>query len=405
MKRVLLLMALCVATTLSFAQVKAVKEAKSIAGESNPDFGKARQIIQGALTNSETKEDPDTWDAAGFIEKKFNEKETEKVYLRKPYDTLGVYNSVLNMYKYYLKCDDLAQKPNEKGKVKNKYRKPNSTVLLTERPNLINGGIQCFNNNDNKKALEFFGMYIDAASNLMFEKENLLQTDTLLSQVGYYASLAATKLEDYKTVLKYAPYAENDKEVGQYAMEFVSTAYKALGDSVKWVESLQAGVKKYPSHAFFFGHLIDYYSNNNKYDEAMVFADNMIANEPNNAFYLYVKGYLYHNMKKYDEAIDFYKKAIGADQSYAEAYSNIGLIYCQKAQDFADKTTADMGDPKYAADQAKIKEFYEQARPYYEKARDLKPDQKELWAQGLYRVYYNLNLGKEFEEIEKVLGL
>ena len=45
----------------------------------------------------------------------------ENAYLRKPYDTLKVYNSALNMCKYYLKCDELAQVPNEKGKIKNKY--------------------------------------------------------------------------------------------------------------------------------------------------------------------------------------------------------------------------------------------------------------------------------------------
>ena len=33
----------------------------------------------------------------------------------KPYDTLKVYNSVLNMYNYYVKSDELAQIPNEKG--------------------------------------------------------------------------------------------------------------------------------------------------------------------------------------------------------------------------------------------------------------------------------------------------
>ena len=38
-----------------------------------------------------------------------------------------------------------------------------------------------------------------------------------------------------------------------------------------------------------------------------------------------------------------------------------------------------------------------------EKARELKPDQKDLWLQGLYRVYYNLNMGPEFEEIEKMM--
>ena len=118
---------------------------------------------------------------------------------------------------------------------------------------------------------------------------------------------------------------------------------------------------------------------------------------------LYVKAYLYHNMKEYDNAIEYYKKAIAADPEYAEAYSNVGLVYLMKAQDYADKATTDINDPKYAEAQAVVKKFYEEAKPFYEKARALKPDQQDLWLQGLYRVYYNLNMGPEFEEIDKMM--
>ena len=60
-------------------------------------------------------------------------------------------------------------------------------------------------------------------------------------------------------------------------------------------------------------------------------------------------------------------------------------------------------DPKYKEDQITLKAFYENAKPCYEKARELKPDQKDLWLNGLYRVYYNLDMGPEFEEIEKLM--
>lgn len=404
MKKVVFsVMLLLVASGISFAQEKAVKEAKKIANGVTPDFAKAEELINGALANPETKDLAETWDVAGFIQKRRSEKEMENAYLRKPYDTLQVYNSALNMCKYYFKCDELAQIPNEKGKIKNKYRKSNSAAILAERGNLINGGIQFFNEEKNKEALEFFGMYVDLGEQPMFADNEEVKNDTLVPQIAYYASLAAMKMEDYPSVLKYAPKAKDDKEVGKYAMEFVSTALKAEGDTVKWIASLQEGVQKYPEHPFFFGNLIDYYSNNKKYDEAMAFADEMLAKDPQNAFNLYVKGYLYHNMGDYDNAIEYYKKTIEAAPNYAEAYSNIGLIYCLKAQDFSSHATSDVNDPKYAADQQTLKSFYEQARPYYEKARQLKPDQKDLWLNGLYRVYYNLQMGPEYEEIEKLM--
>ena len=403
MKRVLFSMVLLMAVSFAFAQEKNVKEAKSIAGEVKPDFAKAEQLINEALTNPETKDNAATWDVAGYIQKRINEKEMENAYLRKPYDTLKVYNSVLNMYNYYVKCDELAQIPNEKGKIKNKYRSANSKTILAERPNLINGGIQYFNLNKNEDALKYFAAYVDAATLPMMEKENLLEKDTILPQVAYYATLAADRVGDKDAVMKYAQYALKDKENGQFAMQLLTDAYKAKGDTAKWVEKLQEGIVKFPENQYFFANLVDYYSSSNQNDKAMQFADDMFAKDPNNKLYLYVKAYLYHNMKDYEKAIEFYKKTLDIDPAYAEACSNLGLVYLLQAQEYADKAPADINDPNYATAQAEIKKFYEAAKPYYEKARELKPDQKDLWLQGLYRVYYNLNMGPEFEEIEKMM--
>lgn len=403
MKRVLFSMVLLMAVSFAFAQEKNVKEAKSIAGEVKPDFAKAEQLINEALTNPETKDNAATWDVAGYIQKRINEKEMENAYLRKPYDTLKVYNSVLNMYNYYVKCDELAQIPNEKGKIKNKYRSANSKTILAERPNLINGGIQYFNLNKNEDALKYFAAYVDAATLPMMEKENLLEKDTILPQVAYYATLAADRVGDKDAVMKYAQYALKDKENGQFAMQLLTDAYKAKGDTAKWVEKLQEGIVKFPENQYFFANLVDYYSSSNQNDKAMQFADDMLAKDPNNKLYLYVKAYLYHNMKDYEKAIEFYKKTLDIDPAYAEACSNLGLVYLLQAQEYADKAPADINDPNYATAQAEIKKFYEAAKPYYEKARELKPDQKDLWLQGLYREYYNLNMGPEFEEIEKMM--
>ena len=76
-----------------------------------------------------------------------------------------------------------------------------------------------------------------------------------------------------------------------------------------------------------------------------------------------------------------------------------------QAQDYASKTTADVNDPKYSKEQAKIKSSMKKLDHIMKKKLEIsKPDQKDLWIQGLYRIYYNLNLGKEFEEIDKLMN-
>jgi tetratricopeptide (TPR) repeat protein len=222
--------------------------------------------------------------------------------------------------------------------------------------------------------------------------------------MAYYASLAANSCDDKASVLKYAPVAVKDKENGAVAMQLYSDALKSTGDSIAWLKSLQEGIVKFPSNPYFFANLVDYYSVSNQPEKAMDFADEMLAKEPDNKLYLYVKAYLYHNMKDYDNAITWYEKTIAVDPEYAEAYSNLGLIMILKAQDLSDAASTDINDANYNKDQAAIKEMYKKALPYYEKARSLRPDNKDLWAQGLYRIYYNLNMANEFQEIENLLN-
>ncbi len=280
MKRVLFSMVLLMAVSLSFAQMKNVKEAKSIASDVKPNFGQAEKLINEAIKNPETKDLPDTWDVAGFIQKRFNEEERDKKgVLKQPFDTLKAYNSILKMFEYYTKCDELAEIPNEKGKVKNKYWKANASSMLAERPNLINGGIQYFNLDKNKEALKFFATYVESASYPMLADKELAKNDTLLPQIAYYATLAADRVGDKDAIIKYAPMALSDKDGGKFAMQLMADAYKAKGDTAAWVKSLEEGILKFPGNDYFFANLVDYYNSSNQASKAMEFADRMLSND------------------------------------------------------------------------------------------------------------------------------
>ena len=403
MKKVLFTISLLmICFCFTFAQEKSVKQAKKLADAGN-DLGQAEKLINEALTNDETKNQANTWYVAGYIQKKISDKEAEKAYLKQVFDTAKMYSSIYNMFEFYFKCDELEQVPDEKGRLKIKFREANAKTLKDDRPILINGGVKYYNENKNQEALKYFSMYIDSADKPIFQDPTMVANDSLIPQIAYYASLASMKLEDYKNVLKYTPLTLQDQEVARYGYEFSASAYKALGDTVKWVETLKEGVMKYPTHMYFFGNLIEYYSSAGKYDEASEFVNNMVAQNPSDSFFQYVKGYICQNLKDYDNAIVAYKAAIELNPSYSEAYSNLGLIYCQLARDFGENVSSDLNSAQYKADQEKIKSYYQEAKPYYEKARELKPENKEMWINGLYSIYYMLNMGTELEEIEKLM--
>ena len=71
MKRVLFSMVLLMAVSFSFAQIKNVKEAKSIANGEKPNFTQAEQLIQEAMKNPETKDLADTWATSHVSAKSF----------------------------------------------------------------------------------------------------------------------------------------------------------------------------------------------------------------------------------------------------------------------------------------------------------------------------------------------
>jgi len=254
----------------------------------------------------------------------------------------------------------------------------------------------------NKEALNFFGMYVDLANAPILQEEQIAAKDTLLSTIAFYASLSATRMNDYPNAIKYGLLAKKDKENGSSALQLVAEGYKALKDTANWVNTLKEGIQSYTDNNYFFGHLIDFYSNTNKFDDANTFADQMIAKDPKNPFFLYVKGYISQSMKNYEKAIEYYKKTIEVDPKYTEAYSNMGLAYLSQAIDYESNLKIEFNDPKYKSEQAKIKKFYEDAKPYYEKTRELKPDSKDLWLSGLYTIYYKLGIGgPEFEALAK----
>ncbi len=407
MKKLLLSVALITgAFGMSFAQQKNVKEAKRLANGVNPDFAQAEQLINDALTNPETKDDAATWDVAGFVQQRFIEEQQKKQYLNQAYDTAGVYNAVASLFDYYAKCDELAQQPNEKGKIKNKFRKSNSKTLLSFRPELINGGVYYFNTNHDQEALNFFTKYLRTPKLEMFEGEDLVSADTNYPTIAYYATLAAMRLENYEAITELAPLAVADTQEGMQALELLSHAYRALENNDKLVETLKEGIEMFPEHLYFFGNLVDFYVSNERLDDALALASTMVEKDPQNTYYVYVKGFIFHHKKDYKQAAENFKKAIELDPNNAEAYSNLGLAYTIQAQEILDSVPADLdiNSQQYKKAGAEAEVLYKEALPFYEKARELKPDEKNLWAQGLYLIYYKLNMADKFEEIEAYIN-
>ena len=412
MKKVLFTVALMFGAMVASAQVSVVKEAKSM----KKDPAAAAKVLEAALTNPETANDPETWKLAGDLQKAIYDEENMKAYLPggQP-DMPKMYGALIKMFDYYLKCDEVEQAGVANGTVKKaKHRKKNAEVLLSVRGNLANGGVEAFNVNDYESAQKYFGLFVDVVENPMFAyKAAELKADTLNSLYANYATMAAGLREpkDVASVIKYGNVGKESKSEGWRALMFMAEVYgKEQVDSVKWLETIKEGAQRFPDQDFFVGNIMDYYLQKGMVDDALAMIDQLLASNEKPYFW-YVKGVLQYEKKDYDAAIVALDKVIAMNQGdtpetslVAEAYAKKGDIYFFPAQKIVEENSAlNIDDPKYNANEAKIKEAYELAKPFYEKAKELEPDNKQIWGQMLLRIYWTLNKA-EYEALEKEMG-
>ena len=407
MKKVLFTVALMFGAMVASAQVSVVKEAKSM----KKDPAAAAKVLEAALTNPETANDPETWKLAGDLQKAIYDEENMKMYLPGGQaDMPRMYNSLVKMFEYYLKCDDVEQAGVANGTVKKaKLRKKNAENLLKVRTNLSNGGVEAFNANDYEGAQKYFGLFVDVVDHPMFaDQAAALKADTLNTLFANYAAMAAGMRDpkDVASVIKYGNIGKENASEGWRALMFMAEVYgnKESGDSIKWLETIKEGAQRFPEQDFFVGNIMDYYLQRGMVDEGLAQIDQLLATNEK-PYFLYVKGVLLYEKKDYDAAHAALDKliALGGDLA-AEAYAKKGDIYFFPAQKIVEENSAlSIDDPKYNANEAKIKEAYELAKPFYEKAKELEPDNKTIWGQQLLRVYWALNKA-EYEALEKEMG-
>lgn len=400
MKKVLLSVAVSAIALTSFAQESAVKEAKR-AMTSDPY--KAESLISGALTNPETESVANTWNIAGKIQENIHKSEAEKMWLRQPSDTAKMYNSLVDMCNYFIKCDELEQIPDEKGKVKLKSRRANSTMIDQYRMNIMEGGNYFYNAGDDKSALRSWGMYVDLAYTPLMEKFNYLEKDTFIPMIAYYSTVAAIRAKDYDATIKYAEIAGNSKDYAEEVAEYASSAYLSKGDTLGWTGYVKKCIDKFPTNQYFFSALINHYIMTDNLEEAKKYGDDMLANNPSNPTTLFVVGYINQLIKDYDKAIELMNKSLELDNTNAHTYAALGGVYVDLAQQASQKVPVDINDPNYEKATEEYLALVKEARVNYEKAREFAPDNKDLWLRPLYSIYYTLN-APEFEEMEQLMN-
>lgn len=340
------------------------------------------------------------------LERSQNEKENMKLYLRQPYDTIKLFSTILRMHQYVLACDSVESIPNAKGEVKYRYRTKGRDVLLTYRSNLLNGGKFLLKRNKYAEAYPYFDMYLQTAYKPIFEFYSTLRNDTLRPRAAYWATISAYNANQPKEALKYIDEAIGgaDASLRVSLQEYKVRCYEQLGDKEKWMDTMLEGNRLYPEHDYFFLHLMDVYTEGEMYDEGLQLCERMLSEVGERGIYWYGESQMYLAKQDYDACIITASKAIAYDSTLVDAYYNKGMAFLNKAVLFSETVCNDIRNPKCKRDRQALMQLYRQAQAPMEQVRNFSPEDTKRWALPLYRIYLNLNMGKEFAEMEKILN-
>lgn len=316
----------------------------------------------------------------------------EKLYLKQKYDTTAFFGNVRKMFQILETLDSLDMRPDKKGRVNLSYRARHAAQMNTVRPNLFNGGTFFVRKGNWKEAFAYFETYMDCARQPLFTDYAYDSIDTRMPEAAYWATYCGYKMGDLVLTLRYSKLALQDSARADFTLQYIAEAHRWLKDDELYLATLQEGFRRYPQFSYFFPRLIDAYTSMGRYDRALAVADSALAVNDSSQLYLFAKSSALLRLERYSECIEWSNRLIAINDSLSEPYFNVGTAYLNMASGM-----------DVRKDKQLIKAAYENARFYFERYRQLVPEEKQKWGPALYRIYLNLNMGKQFDEIDKLL--
>ena len=360
------------------------------------ELTKAENTLRGLLADSTNRKNSKRWlllcDA---LTKQYNQG-NEKLYLKQKYDTAAFFSLTRKLYETMSSFDSLDAKSDADGKVHAKSRTKHATFLNSLRPNLFNGGSYFVHKNDYKTAFDYYSDYLMSAKYPLFEGYDYMQHDALIPHAAYWAMFCGYKLGDADKIMRFKEQAERDTSMLNFVRQYEAEAYLVKKDTAMYVKSLQAGFEQYPNFSFFFPRLVEYYAKIGEHQKALEITERALKADSTSLLFRFAKSTALLNLGRYNECIEICKQLIKDNESYADAYYNIGLAYFNQAIEL------NKDRQKYRANKEKIITLYQRSKPYMERYRELAPNAKSKWLAPLYTIYLNLNMGKEFDEIDKI---
>lgn len=382
----------------AFAQKKNVSKAKAKILAEVPDTRAAREAILPALEDPTTKGLANTWFIAGEVFHATYQEQQKLEWTQKKGDKALMGESVKKALNYYIVADSLDKSPDAKGKVKPKLTKKITDRVLSFQNAFTQAGSHFYSNKEFEKAFAMFETYLQYPE-IPFLKGMGLENDTIRPLIMYYCGLCATQAKKTEVAVKYYELVKDSID-SEWIYARLSEDYNQLKDTANMLRMYQLGAQKFPKETFYTRNLINFYIHKNLMADAMNWIEKAIEQDPTSGALWNVKGRILENDKKIDEAVACYEKSAELDPEMAEPIGNIGRIIYNKAVEELERVNNIKDNRTYLKEKTKLKEIFAQALPYFEKAYQLNPKERD-YVIALRGIYYNLDKEAQYKEMEE----
>lgn len=386
MKKSLTILA-CAAVTFSIsAQQTVLKEAEK-AMKSGKEYTEVLSIVNPAMTNPETQNDAKTY----FIPGKAGFKQYDELYGKKRFGMLGegenikMADAMLGGYDNFLKALSLDSVADAKGKIKTKYSKEIINTVKGHYNDFTEIGAEFYNAKRYADAYRSWDIFCQLTKNPQRFEINPVP-DTIVANFMFNRALAAYLNDDMTGAAKsFHEAAENGypkPEVYEYGID---AAIKGKAqDELFWLAN--RGNELYgKENVFYINNIINYFINDDKYDEAINYLEDAIKTDPSNAQYYALEGLIYDTKNDIAKSLELFKTALEKDPKNGLANYYYGRGLCLKAGQLSDDYTGN-DYAKYKTDT--LIPLFREGIEYLEKAYEYDKNNRVSILKALDVAYY-----------------
>ena len=391
---ILFLLAFTAYAPKAWAQKKEISEAKASL-KAQRDYDKVESSMEKLLKDSANHTNLKIWNLLYQAVDRQYAQINEQMYLKQKTDTSKFFTLSDRLFKVAMRMDsiDALLSADRKGKLM--FRDKHAEQLAPLRPNLYKGGIFFTRKGDYSKAYTMFDAFIATSSAPLFNKKLKHRNDSLINDAAYWAVYSGYMMHNNKAALHHTYLALKDTVHYKFMLQYLAEIYNNENDTARYLSTLTEGFNKYPVFPYFFPHLFSYYSSRSQWNTCLDITNRALIYQPKDNFCRIAKSTVLLNMNKFDQSIAICDSLIKEDSTLYMAYYNAGLAYFNEAVAL---------DKYSASSKSKLMYFYKKALPYLEKYKQMRPNDKDKWGLPLYTIYLNLNMGKQFDNIDKILN-